>query len=480
MSFHGISPRSRAAIWAGRAAGWASRTLGRGSGGMIGGRVALRLAPELLADISEGRSSVIVTGTNGKSTTTRMVRAALAQGGDVASNMNGDNMTPGITAALLASDAPYAALEVDEMHVPEVAHEVDPRVMILLNLSRDQIDRVGEIGNVERRLRQAVDAHPRAVIVANCDDPLVASAAWDAPNVVWVSAGNTWMGDSSAFPRGGRVLHSDGHWRVVPLDFSAQTSDSHDADPHEGNNLPSYARPRPQWWLEDVDLSNLNAPRATVCRDSGERVPLTLALPGRANLGNALQAIAAAQALGISVEDACRAIGDVREIAGRYSTHDIEGRIGRLMLAKNPAGWQEAMFMIDPDVDQVIVAVNGQVPDGQDLSWLWDVDFSRLKAEGRRVIACGERGADLAVRLEYAGIHCDLVPLPMDAVRLCSPGKVELLLNYTALRDFKRVLDQREGAGHASQPPADSDAPSPAHSAGEDAQGAAPRREEKR
>ena len=126
-----------------------------------------------------------------------------------------------------------------------------------------------------------------------------------------------------------------------------------------------------------------------------------------------------------------------------YSTHDVDGRLARLMLAKNPAGWQEAMTMIDPRVDQVVIGVNGQVPDGQDLSWLWDVDFAALDAQGRRVVACGERGADLAVRLEYAGIHCQLAPLPMDALALCRPGKVEMLLNYTAMRDFKTVLGEK-------------------------------------
>ena len=101
--------------------------------------------------------------------------------------------------------------------------------------------------------------------------------------------------------------------------------------------------------------------------------------------------------------------------------------------------------MIDPDVDQVVIGVNGQVPDGQDLSWLWDVDFSEVKKQGRRVLACGERGADLAVRLEYAGIHCDLLAAPMDAVKACEPGRIEMLLNYTAMRDFKVLLDRKEG-----------------------------------
>ena len=149
--------------------------------------------------------------------------------------------------------------------------------------------------------------------------------------------------------------------------------------------------------------------------------------------------------MGIDPAAAAAAVSSVTEVAGRYSVHNVNGRRARLMLAKNPAGWQEAMTMIDPRVEQVVIGVNGQVPDGQDLSWLWDVDFSAVKQPGRRVVACGERGADLAVRLEYAGVHCDLVPLPMDALATCEPGRVEILLNYTAMRDFKVLLDRKEG-----------------------------------
>ena len=418
-SSHHLSVRSRLATAAGGAARFASRALGRGSGGMIGGEVALRISPKLLEELAAPFSSVIVTGTNGKSTTTRMVRAALESAGSVASNINGDNMTSGVLTALMqGKKATRAALEVDEMHVPGVAADVDPSVFVYLNLSRDQLDRVGEIGTVERRLRDGASAHPDAVVVANCDDPLIVSAAADNPNVVWVAAGGGWGGDSAAYPRGGRVVRSGENWHLIPA--------------FDGEELPELSsRPQPQWWLEDVELAP-EGPRATLRGPDGVSVPLELKLPGRANLGNAAQAAAAA-------------VSSVTEVAGRYSVHNVNGRRARLMLAKNPAGWQEAMTMIDPRVEQVVIGVNGQVPDGQDLSWLWDVDFSAVKQPGRRVVACGERGADLAVRLEYAGVHCDLVPLPMDALAACEPGRVEMLLNYTAMRDFKVLLDRKEG-----------------------------------
>lgn len=425
-----MSVRSHLATGVGRLARAASRTLGRGSGGMIGGEVALAVSPRVLADLARGRRCVTVTGTNGKSTTNRMVRAALSTRAAVASNVNGDNMPPGIVTALMETPrAPFAALEVDEMHLPLVAADVDPAVMVLLNLSRDQLDRVGEIGTVERRLRSAVDTHPAAVVVANCDDPLIASAAWDSDHVVWVAAGGGWGADSVGFPRGGRVVRADGSWHVA-------------------DGPTAFARPDPQWWLEDAlpGSAGADGASAVLVGPDGVREDLHLALPGVANLGNAAQAVAAAVALGADVHAAAAAVCGVSEVAGRYSVHEVDGRLVRVMLAKNPAGWQEAMTMVDPEVDQVVVAVNGQVPDGQDLSWLWDVDFTVLETGRRRtVVACGERGADLAVRLEYDGLHCRRVGTPMEAIGLCRPGKVELLANYTAFRDLKRVLDARSG-----------------------------------
>lgn len=149
---------------------------------MIGGLIALKLDGSVLAQLGRGRRTVLITGTNGKSTTTRMTAAALATVGPVATNTEGSNMDAGLVAALAGTrEADVAVLEVDEMHVPHVADAVNPAVIVLLNLSRDQLDRVGEINNIERTLRKGLARHRDAVIVANCDDVLMASAAYDSP-----------------------------------------------------------------------------------------------------------------------------------------------------------------------------------------------------------------------------------------------------------------------------------------------------------
>ncbi|MFF0541685.1 Mur ligase family protein [Nocardia thailandica] len=407
-----ISVRGRLALRAAAAASWASQKAGRGKGSMIGGLIALKIDPSIMTQLGRGRRTVLVTGTNGKSTTTRMTTAALGTIGRVATQADGANMDAGIVAALSANQGmPLAAIEVDELHLPHVADALDPAAIVLLNLSRDQLDRVGEINMIERRLRAGLERHPNAVVVANCDDVLVASIAYDHPNVVWVAAGGGWAVDATSCPRSGEPILWEGeNWRSTGADFS---------------------RPQPDWWLEGEDL----------CGPGGFRKTLHLALPGRANRGNAAQAVAAAVAIGAEMAKATEATGTVREIAGRYRTVTVGEHDARLLLAKNPAGWQEALSMIDHDSAGLVIAVNGQVPDGEDLSWLWDVRFEHF--EGVQVVAAGERATDLAVRLTYAGVEHTLVPDPLRAIASCPPGHVEVLANYTAFRDLNRDLEAR-------------------------------------
>ena len=410
--------RTSLAVRAADLATWASRKAGRGNGGMIGGLVADFIDPKLMEQLGQGRPCAIVTGTNGKSTTTRMLAEAVRGIGTVCTNDGGDNMDAGVISALLAGrDAQRIVLEVDELHVPHIATKLNCDVLVLLNLSRDQLDRVGEINKIERVLREYVSANPDLTVVANCDDVQVTSVAWDCPNVVWVSAGVGFTGDSTSCPRTGgaivRTEKADGtpDWFAVkPL-----------ADGSE------FRRPTP---TVTVDPSGLHTPE-------GDR-DLNLTLPGNANRGNAAQAVTAAVALGVPEQDAVAAAERVDNVAGRYATVNFEGREVHLLLAKNPAGWQEALSMVDRDADGLVISVNGQVADGQDLSWLWDVVFENF--EGMKVVSSGERSADLAVRLGYAGVEHDTVPDMLDALRACPTGRVEVLANYTAFRDLNKAL----------------------------------------
>jgi UDP-N-acetylmuramyl tripeptide synthase len=402
-----VTTRARLALAAGAGARWASRVTGRGAGAMIGGLVAMTLDRSILRQLGAGRRTVVVTGTNGKSTTTRMTAAALGTLGPVATNAEGANMDAGLVAALAANrQAGLAALEVDEMHVPHVSDAVEPSAIVLLNLSRDQLDRVGEINVIERALRAGLAGHPKTVVVANCDDVLMTSAAYDSPRVVWVAAGGAWVNDSVSCPRSGEVIVRDkGHWYSTGADFK---------------------RPSPHWWFDDDTLYG----------PEGLALPMRLALPGSVNRGNAAQAVAAAVALGADPAAAVAAVSGVDEVAGRYRTVRIGQHDARILLAKNPAGWQEALSMVDKHAAGVVISVNGQIPDGEDLSWLWDVRFEHF--EDTAVVAAGERGTDLAVRLGYAGVEHTLVHDTVAAIASCPPGRVEVVANYTAFLQLQR------------------------------------------
>ena len=341
-----------------------------------------------------------------------MTATALAALGAVTTQSDGANMDAGIAAALASHrHAPFAALEVDELHLLNIATVLHPEVIVLLNLTRDQLDRVGEINMIERKLRQTIVENPQATVIANCDDVLVTSAAWDAKKVVWVAAGAGWAGDAASCPRtGDPILWEGEHWRNTSGDFY---------------------RPEPDWWFDEQYLYGTD----------GQQFRLELSLPGQANRGNAAEAVAAAVAMGVSGTSAAQAVREVKQIAGRYQTVQLGHHQVHVLLAKNPAGWQEALSMIDRDADGLVIAVNGQVPDGEDLSWLWDVRFEHF--QNMPVIAAGERGTDLAVRLTYAEVEHQLKHDPLQAIRACPPGKVEVLANYTAFRDLHRALEKQ-------------------------------------
>lgn len=401
--------RARLATSIGGAAGKMSRLAGRGDGSVIGGVIGLRMEPELLSLLAEGRQVVLVTGTNGKTTTTRLITAALgALGYEVASNAFGANMEAGLAAALgEAPDAPLAVLEVDEKYIPTVLTETRARVVTLLNLSRDQMDRAAEIWMVARRWREAFTNAPRCRVVANADDPLIAWAAGSAAQVTWVAAGQRWHEDSWCCPQcGSHLTRDDLGWRCHECEF---------------------ARPPARWALEGE----------TVIDPAGQAWDLSLALPGRANRANAVVALAVAEVFGVDAAAALPRLREVRSVAGRYTQVERQGRQLRLLLAKNPAGWLEAFDVLQPAPAPVLLAVNAQVPDGKDTSWLWDVDY-RVVA-GRPVYVAGERRLDLAVRLEADGVPFELVDSVDDAVGRVR-GTLDVIANYTAFQQIRTTL----------------------------------------
>lgn len=433
--------RTRVAALAGRANADASRWVGAGEGSVIGGRVTLAIDERALELMAAGHQSVAISGTNGKTTTTRLLAAALSTRGPVSTNSAGANLIPGLVSSLFRGRAGAAvALEVDEGHLAEAVAAVHPTAVVLLNLSRDQLDRFGEVRRHAADWRLALAASPGTVVVANADDPLVCWAAGACdPNgngqrcgVTWVGTGQRWRADASACPNcGSRIRWTEGR--------------SERGGVHWACTSCTLARPRPDAWLEGSDL---------VLAD-GRRLPIQLQLPGRVNVSNAAMAVAGAMVLGVDPGRAVRGMSRVRAVAGRYQVLNVGGARVRLLLAKNPAGWAEALGLIRPPPTPVIIGINAGVADGRDPSWLWDVPYEQLK--GRLVVATGERGRDLAVRLRYADVRHTYEPDYRRAVELAVAGiaggrapEIDFVANYTSFQDARRALTSgARGAGAA-------------------------------
>jgi len=372
------------------------------------------LDPGLLGVLARGRAVALVSGTNGKTTTTRLLAAALGGPSRVATSVAGANLPSGLVTAL-ADSAPQspAVLEVDEGHLANVADAVQPALVALLNLSRDQLDRMSEVRMVAARWRAALVGRERTVVVANADDPLVTWAAHGAHRVVWVAAGQLWHADAVGCPAcEGRIVFADGEGR-------------------EGGDwwcTCGFRRPEPGSWLQGDELVT----------SDGRSLPLRLELPGRCNRANAAMAAQCASVLGVDTAEALAAMAAVGDVEGRFATVDYQGGTVRLLLAKNPAGWTELLDLLRERSRPAVIGINARVADGHDPSWLWDVPFERLA--GRLVVATGERCRDLAVRLRHAGVEHLVVRDQLNALGVASSEQVDYVGNYTAFQQLRRAL----------------------------------------
>ncbi|WP_326555575.1 Mur ligase family protein [Micromonospora sp. NBC_01813] len=401
--------RAKVASSVSRTAAALSRAAGRGDGSVIGGWIGLKIDPELLAHLAAGRAIGLVSGTNGKTTTTRLAAAAVGVLGRVATNSYGANMPTGHTSALAKAGAtPYAVLEVDEHYLPQVLEATNPRVVALLNLSRDQLDRAKEVAMMAQLWRVALAEHPDVKVVANADDPMVVWAAATAGAVTWFSAGQRWHDDSWVCPEcGSAIARADNQWWCAGCPLR---------------------RPEPQWVVDEDGVVD----------PTGAWHKVVLQLPGQVNVGNAATALALAAEFGVRPMDAVSRLAMVTSVAGRYAQVVRNGRNIRLLLAKNPASWLEAFDMAEQA--PTLLSINARDPDGLDTSWLFDVDFSPLR--GRQVLITGDRAYDLAVRLEVNDVPFLHVATLNAAIASVPPGRLEVIANYTAFQDIRAELDR--------------------------------------
>lgn len=445
-----------AKIAAARAVGGLARRTG-GGGTSLPGKVLLRLEPDaverLVARLARG--SVVISATNGKTTTATMVAAVLERAGiGLVHNRAGANMAGGVASALLAAahrgqrmDGELGLFEVDEFWLDRLAGPISPRAVLLGNLFRDQLDRYGELETIADRWAAATAGLPAdAGLALNADDPLIADLGRDRGGVTYFGVEDPAM----ALPEMQHASDSK-HCR--------RCGDAYRYEAIYLGHLGRYhcpncgqQRPRPTVSAHDIALEGTRAARFTLAAEN-VTAKVALPLPGLYNVYNALGAAALCLMLGIALRDVVAGLEAVTAAFGRAETVTIGATALQILLIKNPAGANETLRTLALEAGEidVLAVLNDRIADGRDVSWIWDADFELLGSRVRRLTCAGTRAAELALRLKYAGTpvdRLDVVPeispaLDRALAQSAGRGRLYVLPTYTALLELRAELARR-------------------------------------
>jgi UDP-N-acetylmuramyl tripeptide synthase len=437
-------------IAAARAAAGLSRLVGAGGGTTVPGKVISALDPDALDRLARRLplGCVLVSATNGKTTTAAMAREILAPQVRLARNGSGANLVSGVTSALLAArGAELGLFEVDEAALPEIARRARPRVVCLGNLFRDQLDRYGELEHLAERWQGMAQELPAdAVLVANGDDPQVGELARGR-------SGSIVFGLDDPRHAVRELQHAaDSKWCLrcgQPYEYAAAYVG------HLGDyRCPGCGHGRPELEVvaRDIELRGLDGVSFTLAAPGGEQ-SVELSVPGLYNVYNALGAASVAIALGTSLEDVKSGLERFGAAFGRFERIAVGDRRLLLLLVKNPAGANEAVrtLVAGGAPTLAVLALNDAIADGRDVSWIWDVDWEPLLEGLERVIVTGERAAELALRCKYAGFSeqaIEVVPSlerALDRGLELTPSGTDLVLlpTYTAMLELQKIVSER-------------------------------------
>ncbi|MHB0867108.1 MAG: MurT ligase domain-containing protein [Thermoleophilia bacterium] len=427
------------------------------SGTTLPGRVVRNLDNGIIGRLSRRlpAGSVLVSATNGKTTTSAMIAGILEREGlKISRNREGANLAAGVATALLKDSSlagrprsDIGLFEVDEFALPEVASQCAPRIVLLMNLFRDQLDRYGELEHIAVRWREAVSGLPPSTIaVLNADDPLVAGLASLRP-------GNSVCFGIEDATAGGQVMQhaSDSKYCGVcgnPFDYEVFYLG------HLGKyRCPDCgnSRPTPTVYADHVRFDGMRGSSFDLVTPAGT-VTIDLPIPGLYNVYNALAAAACCDAMGISLGAVRNGLAAFTAAFGRVEQLTIEGKQVCLLLVKNPAGFNEVVrtLLIEPGKKNLLVALNDRIADGRDISWIWDVDLEVLAGEVGFAVTSGTRAGEMAMRLKYAGVEQsallvqpDLEDALRDALDRTPAGEMLYVLpTYTAMLALRQAIHQ--------------------------------------
>ena len=440
-------------VAAARAAGSLSRLAGQGGGTTLPGKLLWKLDPgaidRLAAQLPQG--SVLISATNGKTTTAAMVAEILRPRVRLAHNSSGANLVSGVASTLLRTrGAELGLFEADEAALSELARRLRPKALLLCNLFRDQLDRYGELELVAARWRDAVASLPDAQLVVNGDDPQVGDLGRDRARSL------TFGLDDPRHARSELQHAADSKYCLrcgTPYTY-ASAYVGHLGDYRCPNC--GHARPPLDVVAREIELHGLDGAAFTLGTRAGA-TRVELALPGLYNVYNALAAASLAFALGLPLEEIAAGLGRFSAAFGRFERITIGDRRLLMLLIKNPAGANEAVrTIVDGAAPKVaVIALNDAIADGRDVSWIWDVDFEPLLTGLDTLVATGSRAAELALRFAYGGLdreRIEIVPSLEAALdrglELTAPGgELTVLPTYTAMLALRRIV---AGRGHVS------------------------------
>ena len=407
------------------------------------GKIGLYIDPELIADLAPRlrEGSIVVVGTNGKTTVTNLLADAFERAGkSVACNRTGANLDSGVATALLhARGADWGVLESDELWLAHITPRLRPHYVLLLNLFRDQLDRMGEIEHIQESIAQALCSSPDTTLVYNCDDPLCQAIA-DRVNNESIAFG---IGEDLGLPQNA----------VADSGLCQQCSGMLDYAWRQYGQLGAYrcpkcgfARAEPTYRARNIALGASGT--SFTAFSSAGKLPIYSGQPGTYMVYNLLAVYAAASCCKVSPSAITAAIDAFAPDNGRLQRYEISGRHILLNLAKNPTGFNQNLRIIlaDPAPKAVAFFINDKEADGHDVSWLWDVDFQELAAcDNLVVFAGGMRRNDMQVRLKYAGVNAPLVDGAVDFLEQAQAALPDancyIIANYTALPQVKAELD---------------------------------------
>ena len=432
------------------------RILKRG-GTALPGKAALFICPKALAKLSEGVETIIVTGTNGKTTTCSLIAGSFeAKGMRVLANRAGANLLSGITAEFAAranllgkSKYTHAVIECDEAALKLVAPLLRPKVIVVTNLFRDQLDRYGEVMHTLGAIRAGVQEAPGAILCLNADCSLTSSIAGERDGEV------LYFGMDTALPGVGEAASSDAPRCIV---CGAEYEYEYRTFGHLGGFFcPSCGYRR---HAADVSVSTVqrlgsdgSEAQFTV---RGENHDLKLALPGSYNLYNAASALTALMAVGFDLEAAAESMTEAKGSFGRMERFVLGDVEIRMILIKNPAGCDRVIeYLASVEGDFLpVLCLNDRIADGVDVSWIWDVDFERFVGEREysQFVISGDRAEDMRLRLKYAGAREERIRLERDTaelVRIIQDSKVPVYImpNYTSMLALRQALSRVCGTG---------------------------------